>query len=288
VLLQQLASGLTAGGVYALIALGFVLIYKSTDVVNFAQGELVTWGAYFGLVTFVALHLPFPLAFLLALAASGALGLVIERVAMRPLLGGPALTSIIATIGVGLVLQNAIRLIWGGDIQPFPPVFDATPRVLGPVRVTAQSAYVLLLAIVLMAAFAAFFRFTRTGTAMRATAQNRPAAALMGVRVERMNTLAWVLGGTLAGAAGVLLAPLIVVAPDMGFVALKAFAAAILGGFSSFAGAIFGGFVLGVVESLAGAYVSTAFKDIVSFAVIIGVLVLRPAGLLQVAHRKKV
>jgi branched-chain amino acid transport system permease protein len=287
VLLQQLASGVTAGGVYALIALGFVLIYKSTDVVNFSQGELVTWGAYFGL-TFVGLRLPFLAAFLLALVASGALGLVIERVAMRPLLGGPPLTSIIATIGVGLVLQNAVRLVWGGDIQAFPPVFDANPRTFGSVRVTPQSAYVLLLSMALMIVFAAFFRFTRIGTALRATAQNRPAAALMGVRVGRMLTLAWVLGAALAGAAGVLLAPLIVVAPDMGFVALKAFAAAILGGFSSFPGAIFGGFLLGVVESLAGAYVSTAFKDVVSFLVIIAVLVLRPTGLLQAAHRRKV
>lgn len=286
-LLQQLASGVTAGGVYALIALGFVLIYKSTDVVNFSQGELVTWGAYFGL-TFLGLRLPFLAAFLLALVASGVLGLVIERAAMRPLLGGAPLTSIIATIGVGLVLQNAVRLVWGGDIQAFPPVFDATPRTFGSVRVTPQSVYVLLLSIALMGVFGVFFRFTRVGTALRATAQNRPAAALMGVRVGRMLTLAWVLGAALAGGAGVLLAPLIVVAPDMGLVALKAFAAAILGGFSTFAGAICGGFLLGIVESLAGAYVSTAFKDVVSFLVIIAVLVLRPAGLLQVAHRRKV
>ena len=286
--LQQLASGLTAGGVYALIALGFVLIYKSTDVVNFAQGELVTWGAYLGLVTFVTLALPFPLAFVIAVAASGVLGLLIERLAMRPLLGSPALTSIIATIGVGLILQNAVRLIFGGDIQAFPSVFDTAPRQLGPVRITPQSAYVLALSVLLMVGFAAFFRYTKTGTAMRATAQNRPAAALMGVRVGQMLALTWAVGAALAGAAGVLLAPLIVVAPDMGFVALKAFAAAILGGFNSFAGAIFGGFVLGVIESFAGTYISTAFKDVVSFLVIIAVLVIRPAGLLQAVHRKKV
>lgn len=286
--LQQLASGLTAGGVYALIALGFVLIYKSTDVVNFAQGELVTWGAYLGLITFVMLALPFPLAFVIAVAASGVLGLLIERLAMRPLLGSPALTSIIATIGVGLILQNAVRLIFGGDIQAFPSVFDTEPRQLGAIRVTPQSAYVLALSVLLMVGFTAFFRFTKTGTAMRATAQNRPAAALMGVRVGQMLALTWAVGAALAGAAGVLLAPLIVVSPDMGFVALKAFAAAILGGFNSFAGAIFGGFVLGVIESFAGTYISTAFKDVVSFLVIIAVLVIRPAGLLQAAHRKKV
>ncbi len=287
-LLQQLASGVTAGGVYALIALGFVLIYKATDVVNFSQGELVTWGAYLGLVTYVTLGLPFPLAFVVAVIASGALGFLIDRLAMRPLVGSPALTSIIATIGVGLILQNAVRLIWGGDIQAFPPVFDTAPRRLGAVRFTLQSVYVLALSVVLMLGFAGFFRWSRTGVAMRATAQNRPAAALMGVRVGWMLTLTWALGSALAGAAGVLLAPLIVVAPDMGFVALKAFAAAILGGFNSFAGAIFGGFILGVIESLAGTYVSTAFKDVVSFLVIIGVLVIRPAGLLQAAHRKKV
>jgi len=284
---QLVVSGLAAGSVYALVALGLVMIYKATDVVNFAQGELVMLGAYFAITFHVIMGVPYLPAFALALVCSVVAGLLIDLVASRPLRQEPVLSMIIATIAVGLILRNAARLVWGPDLWPFPPMLSRAPLRLGTLLVTPESLGIGVVTLGFMALCALFFRRHRLGKAMRAVAENRRAAALVGVSVKQTSSLAWALSGGLAGLAGVLLAPLQPASPTMGLVAVTAFAAAILGGFESMTGAVVGGFLLGIIQNLVGFYVSPVLKDTIAFLILIAVLVVRPAGLMgrQVVQR---
>jgi branched-chain amino acid transport system permease protein len=277
---QVVASGLTLGSIYALTALGFATIFRATGVVNFAQGELMMIGAMFALLLHKGFALSYLPSILLAMAACGLLGLVVERVAYRPLLRAPIFTVILSTVAVGQMLRSGVRAVRGQEVSLFPAMFSTTPFDWYGVHLTWMNIGVVAVVLVVLAAFLAFFRWTRLGWAMRATAQNKVAAALVGVSVPRVFSVSWGISAALAGAAGILLAPLIVITPDMGVVGIKGFIAAILGGFNSLPGAVLGGFLLGVLENLAGVYVSSAFKDVVTFGVLLFVLTVRPAGIL--------
>ncbi|MGQ0568620.1 MAG: branched-chain amino acid ABC transporter permease [Armatimonadota bacterium] len=278
--LQAIASGLTLGSIYALVALGFVVIYQATRTLNFAHGEVMMLGAMIGLVLLTAAGIGYWPTFAAVLVAAAGVGLVIERVAYRPLTRAPASTVIMSTAAVGQIIRSGVRIIRTEELSFFPSPFGFEPIRLGPVVVTMQNVGITVVAILLVVVFAAFFRFTATGIAMRATSQNQTAAWLVGISVPRMFSLIWAVSAVLGAAAGLLIAPLVLVRPDMGVIAIKAFVGAVLGGFNSLAGAVVGGLLLGVVETLIGVFVTSAFKDVVVFGLLIALLLVLPSGLL--------
>jgi branched-chain amino acid transport system permease protein len=288
VLAQLIVSGLVLGAIYALIALGYVIIYKATSVVNFAQGEAVMVGAYIALSVYSFMHLPVPLVFAITVAIAALLGVGIERVAYRRLVGAPVISLIIATLAVGLILRNIVRLVFGPNVYPFPPLIANRPLRFGGLVTTPQNLLILGVSVACMLLLFAYFRYTKWGKAMRAVSQNGTAAVLMGISVRKVFSMIWALSAGLGALAGVLLAPLLVVNPDMGWIALKAFVVAILGGFQSLPGAVLGGFALGILENLAGFYIGSAVKDIVAYLVLIAILIVRPTGLFAERTGKRV
>ncbi len=273
-------SGLTLGSIYALVALGFVVIYQATRTLNFAHGEIVMLGAMIGLVLHLGVGLGYWLTFAAVLVIVAAAGMVVERAAYRPLIRAPASTVIMSTAAAGQIIRSGVRILRTEELSFFPPMFSLDPVRLGPVVVTRLNLGITIIAILLVVVFAAFFRYTSLGTAMRATSQNQTAAWLVGISVPRMFSLIWAVSAALAAGAGLLIAPLVLVRPDMGVIAIKAFVGAVLGGFNSLAGAVVGGLLLGVLETLIGLFLTSAFKDVVVFGLLIAVLLIRPSGLL--------
>ena len=281
---QQVATGLSTGSVYAVVALAIVLIYRSTSVVNFAQGEMAM------LSTFIAwsflTRMDFWPAFFLALLVSAFMGAMLERVVLRPVEQAPVLNSVIVTLGLFTLFNSVALWRWGGVPKPFPSpeVFRGAPLSIGPATISRLNIGIFCMALVIMAVLFVFLNYTKLGLAMRATAQNPTAARMVGIRVGRMLTLGWALSAAVGGVAGILLAPILALQPSMMFgVLIFAFAAAVLGGLDSLPGAIVGGLTLGVVQNLAGTYISphTGSIDItMAFVVIVLVLLVRPTGLL--------
>ena len=289
-LLQLLISGVAQGCIYGLIALGFVLIYKATETVSFAQGDLMMVGAFAGLVTMTMLGFPFWLAVPSAIIAMGLFGVVLERVVIRPILGQPAFTIVMLTIGVGYVLRGLITMIpdIGTDTHTLPVPYAGEVMRLGTLVVSAEQVVVIGVTVVLCAGLFAMFRYSKLGIAMQAASQNQLAAYYMGIPVKRINGLVWGLAAAVAAIAGLLLAPITFVHANMGFIGLKAFPAAVVGGFGSLPGAIVGGLIIGIVEALAGFYLPEGFKDIAPYIVVLIMLVLKPNGLFGEKLRKKV
>jgi branched-chain amino acid transport system permease protein len=280
---QQFATGLSTGSVYAVVALAIVLIYRSTGVVNFAQGEMAM------LSTFIAwsflTRMDFWPAFFLALLVSAFLGAMLERVVLRPVEEAPVLNSVIVTLGLFTIFNSVALWRWGGVPKPFPSpeVFKGAALNIGPATISRLNIGIFCMALLIMGVLFLFLNYTKVGLAMRGTAQNPAAARLVGVRVGRMLTLGWALSAAVGAVAGILLAPLLSLQPSMMFgVLIFAFAAAVLGGLDSLPGAIVGGLTLGVVQNMAGTYITphTGSIDItIAFAVIVLVLVIRPTGL---------
>ena len=275
---QYLASGLVVGGAYALIGLGFVIVYSVTRIINFAQGEFVMLGALL-MVTLVNRGAGLAPAFALTVASVAVVAALLERVAIHPLRAAPPLAILIVTIGASIAIRGVALVIWGTD--PFAlAAFSAGPPVvvLGAV-IVRQAFWVLGVAVLAFALLWVFFTRTYAGTAVRACALNPRAARLMGIRVERMFVLAWSLCGALGAAAGAVLAPISYATYDMGLMlGLKGFVAAVLGGLVSPPGAIAGGFLLGVLESFAAGLLSSGYKDAVAFLILIAICLVQVAG----------
>jgi branched-chain amino acid transport system permease protein len=288
--LQIVISGVAQGCIYGLIALGFVLIYKATETVSFAQGDLMMLGAFCGLALMTMLGFPFWLAVPSAVLAMAVFGLVAERVVIRPILGQPAFSIVMLTIGIGYVARGAITMLpaIGTETHALPvPYKDAVVR-LGGLVISVEQVVVIGATALLCAALFALFRYTKLGIAMQAASQNQLAAYYMGIPVQRLNGLVWALAAGVAAVAGLLLAPITFVHANMGFIGLKAFPAAVVGGFGSLPGAIVGGLIIGIVESLSGFYLPEGFKDVMAYVVVLLMLMLRPNGLFGEAVRKKV
>jgi branched-chain amino acid transport system permease protein len=297
---QQVANGLVLGALYGLIALGYTMVYGIIQLINFAHGEIFMVGAFGGYTLF---HYALPdstpqgLALVLVLLASmltsALLAVGVERFAYRPLRNAPRLAPLITAIGVSIALQEAVRVFYpdGSRGKPFPSLFPSGFVSIGGVSLSYVQVFVVSLAVVLMLGLQAFVFRSRTGRAMRATAQDPDTARLMGVDIDRVIVITFVLGGLLAGAAGTLQG--MIASPidfHIGFIAgLKAFTAAVLGGIGNITGAVLGGFVLGIVEALATQYVpnGSALKDVFAFVVLILVLLLRPTGLLGESVRSR-
>lgn len=287
---QQIASGTAAGCIYALVALGFVLIYKATEVVNFAQGELMMLGAFCGYTLIVVLGLPFWLALILAMAAMAGLGGLLDRTVIRPIVGQPVFAIVMVTVGIGFVARGVVSLVpgWGVDTHMIASPFAGGVLKMGSLAVSHDQIAIMAATALLVGALFLFFRFTRVGVAMQATSQNQLAAYYVGIPVKSVFSMIWALSAAVAALAGILLAPIVFVHVNMGFVGLKAFPAAVLGGFGSLPGAIAGGLIIGIVESLAGFYLPEGFKDVAAYVVLLLVLAVRPQGLFGERTRKKV
>lgn len=286
-ILQLILKSFSYGSIYALVGLGLVLIFRATDVLNFGQGQLFTMGAYFLLTFWHILKIPYGLAFLLSIIGTALLGWVMERVACRPLLKAPVMNSIIATFMTGVVIYNAIQLVWGAEVHHVSPVISNKPISVGKILFTPQDVWIVGITAFFIFLVFLFLQYTKLGLAFRATSMNKQASSLMGVSVKKVFSLSWVMSGILAAVAGILLAPVLMIEAGMGWVAIKGFCAGIVGGFS-IPGTIIGGFLLAAVENIFGVYVSVAFKEMVVFLMILAVLLIKPSGLLGVEVKKRV
>jgi branched-chain amino acid transport system permease protein len=284
--LGGLINGLAVGSIYALIALGFALLYKSTKILNLAHGELVLFGGYLAIA--LAGVVPFPLAVLLTLLAAAAMGFLIERVIMRPLFGQPLLSVIIVTLALGYIVRGLIVGLWGGDTRQFPPVLPAGVVSIAGITIQRVGVYSAATALILLVGFWLFFRYSLVGIGMRAAANEQLTASTLGVSLRRVFAYAWAFAAIAAAVGGILLGLWLGVNFALGFVGLKALAAVILGGLDSIPGAIVGGLAIGVIESVAGGYIDAhiiyGFKDITAFVVILIVLMIKPYGLFGTEH----
>ncbi len=286
-LLQQIFSGLAAGAIYASVALALVMIYRATDLVNFAQGEMAMFSTYIAW-TLVNAGLPFWLAFIITLVVSFIGGMVIERVLIRPVENAPVLAAVVVTIGLLLIFNSVAGWIYSYTVQDFPSPFPDRP-VFGALMTTRDLGVIAVTLFMLVLLFV-FFRFTSTGLAMRAAAQNPESARLCGIPVGRMLAIGWGLAAAIGATAGIMVAPVLFLDPNMmGGVLIYAFAGALLGGITSPVGAVAGGLIVGVTENLVGTYlIASQLKLTVAFALIILVLVFRPNGLFGTAIVRRV
>jgi branched-chain amino acid transport system permease protein len=288
--LQLLLSGIAQGCIYGLIALGFVLIYKATETVSFAQGELMMLGAFSALAAMTLFGFPFWMAALFAVLVMALLGVLLEFVVIRPVLGQPQFAIVMLTIGIGYVMRGLITMVpgIGTDTHTLPVPYKDQVWKLGALVINVEQVVIVLATAVLCGLLFVMFRYSKLGIAMQASSQNQLAAYYMGIPVKRLNSLVWGLAAAVAAIAGMLLAPITFVHANMGFIGLKAFPAAVVGGFGSLPGAIVGGLVIGVVESLAGFYLPDGFKDTAPYIVVLIMLMVKPNGLFGEKLRKKV
>jgi branched-chain amino acid transport system permease protein len=279
-LLQLLLSGVSQGSIYALVALGMTVVFRTSGVVNFAHAELFMMGAFAVYVLVQMAHLPFAAAAPLAIVILFLAGRVMERLLIRPIALSPHIIVAMMTVAVSYLLRGVARVFWGREVLPMPPVFSLPPLELGQVIVTTQDLIIIGITLVLVLLFFLLFQRTRFGRMAQAAAANPRGAALVGINIDALSGNMWGVAAALGAVAGILVAPITLLYPDMGGgVLIRAFAAMTLGGFGNLAGAIVGGLVVGVLEQLAGGYVSTALIDVFAFIVIIAVLIVRPYGL---------
>ncbi|MGY0373803.1 branched-chain amino acid ABC transporter permease [Clostridium sp. JNZ J1-5] len=284
---QLIFNGIVTGSLYALAALGLVLIFKTSDIVNFAQGEMAMFFTFIAF-TLLSRSMPYFVAFILTLIFAGVMGFIIQRTIIRPL-GSALISAMIATLGLIMIVNGLAGNIFGFDVTAFPKMINAENVKIGSVTVDLNSLIVIIITIAIMMVLFYYFKYTMSGLALRAAAQDPKAAKLMGISVERVITLTWIISAMLAGITGILVAPTTNLSVGMmADVHLKSFCAAVLGGFNSFIGPLVGGLVLGVSENLFGKFVSISWKSVFTFALIIVMLVIKPNGLVGTKVRKKV
>ena len=271
--------GLLSGGVTALVALSFVLIYKGTGVVNFAVGEVMMLGAYFYYAGAVSFGLPPWVAFVGSLVLIGLLGILIERLVLRPLSGQPAVAVLMATIGMASIIHGGVEAVWGGDTYSPPTLLPRTPLLMGDILIPGTALGNFAVAALLIAGFLAFFRYSKTGIALRATASDPVTAATLGININYSQRLTWVLSGLVGTVAGVLIASSAGLSPLLAAAALGVFAAIILGGMDSVLGAIVASLIVGLIEALGAGYLGGKSRDILPYVVVLAILVVRPYGI---------
>lgn len=282
--LQSMASGILVGGIYALIAMGFVIIYKATGIINFATGEFMMLGAFFCYTAMTVSGAPFAAALPVAIAAAGAVGALVERVVLRPLLGKRTISVIMVTIGLSSIFKGIAQIAWSGDYRAFPQIFPRAPLLFGSIVIPSRQFYPFLIAMAAVAAIWVLFRFTRTGTAMRATADDQASAYALGIDIRKVFSLSWSLAAVAAGLAGIVIGTIGGISPQLGAIGLKIFPVVILGGLDSIGGALLGGFIMGILENLAGGYLDplmsgAGVKEVAPFVVLVVILMIRPYGL---------
>lgn len=286
---QFLLSGLTNGGTYALMAIGFSLIHNATGIVNFAQGEFVMLGGMFMITFYSFLHLPMMLSFLLTIICVALIGLLLERWPLRRAKSKEILILVMITVGASIALKGLSMILWGKNPMTLPPFSGETPFVLLGATVMPQSLWIFGITLAVVLALHFFFKRTLIGKAMRAVAASRRSALLTGIPVDRMILLSFTLSGALGAIAGMLLTPITTTSYDVGaMLGLKGFSAAILGGYGSMPGAVVGGLLLGVLESLGAGLISSEYKDALAFLILLLVLFFKPTGILGKGHLRRV
>ncbi|MFP3912969.1 MAG: branched-chain amino acid ABC transporter permease [Desulfobacteraceae bacterium] len=285
--LQQLVNGITLGGVYALIAVGYTMVYGVIQLINFAHGEIYMLGAFLAYTMVTVLGLPFFAAFALTLVICAVFGILLDLIAYRPLRNAPRLAALITAIGMSIFLQNLALMIWGSQIKSYPrevlpPVFSKAAWTFGEVSLSWLQVFILSVTVVFMILLHLIIHKTRIGTAMRAVSQDKTTSALMGIGVNRVISFTFAIGSAMGGMAGILVGLYYnAIFPTMGYIAgIKAFAAAVLGGIGSVPGAMLGGGVLGIAEVIGAGYLSSEYRDGISYAVMIAVILFKPSGLI--------
>ena len=278
---QLVISGLATGSIYALVALGFVLVYKSTDVFNFAHGNLMMLGAYFAVTTITTWALPFGLSVLVVLAAAAVVGVLIQVILMRPLVGQPLLITALVTVALSLIIRSVVAIVWGTQDRVYDPPFPENVFDVLGVRISAVDLVVIGASFLVMFLFALFFQRSSLGLYMRATADNPEGALMTGLDANRVFLVAFGVGVVLAAAGGILLAGVrTTVTLSFGDIGLLALPAAVIGGLMSVSGAVVGGLLVGVLENLGAGYISTQSADVVVYAFLIVIILVRPYGLM--------
>jgi branched-chain amino acid transport system permease protein len=290
VLSQQLVNGITIGMIYALIALGYTMVYGILKIVNFAHGDILMIGSFIGLFLVRDAQLPFYLSFLCAAIVTAVLGIMVERIAYRPLRMSDRIVPLISAVGVSIFLTSFAQKVWGTETQSFPKAFEVKTYNVGGVTISSIQIFILLLSVALMIGMHLFVNHTRIGTGIRATSQSITNATLMGIDTDKMIMLTFAIGSALAACAGIMVSIYYdAVYPTMGYTAgLKAFTAAVLGGIGSIPGALLGGVILGIIENLGVAYISSSYQDIIAFSLLVLVLMIRPRGILGKKEINKV
>jgi branched-chain amino acid transport system permease protein len=287
-ILQLLISGISLGCVYGLIALGFVLIYKATEMVNFAQGDIMMLGAFVAYTYINTLGLPYLWGVLATIATMAVFGVLLERLTLRRMIGEPPFAVLMITIGLGFVFRAAAGAIWGNEPKTIVSPLTGGVLRIGELTVGYENLAVIAGTAALCVGLYLFFRFTRLGIAMQATSQNQLAAFYIGIPVKQIFSIVWALSCAIAAVAGILVAPVSLIDPTIGFIGIKAFAAAIVGGFGSLPGAIVGGLIVGIAEQFAGLYGPAGSGDISAYVILLLMLFIRPEGIFATIQRKKV
>lgn len=288
-LFQQIVSGLAAGGLYALMTLGLVIIFRATRVANFGHGEMAMLSTFVAYFLFTTFHLPIAIAVIGAVLFAVAVGIGLERLAVRPLLKGPMASVLMSTLAIYIIVHESAFHIWGGDLYVFPPFFSEKPVQLFNLIISQEHIGIISVSFGLMLALYFLFQHTKVGLAMRAMAQDRTVAVLLGIRLRRMYAATWALGSGLGAVTGILFAPVISLYVDyMEVFIIKAFIVMVLGGLDSFAGVVIAGLSLGVMENIIAGYVSSEFRDALSLILVILVMLVRPSGLLGTVEIQKV
>ena len=285
---QLLLSGLSQGCVYGLIALGFVLIYKATEMLNFAQGDMMMLGAFVAFTLVNLLGLSFFVGFFLTLVVMVGFGMALERTVIRPMIGEPPFAVLMLTIGLGFILRAVAGAVWGSETETLDVPFAGNVLEVGGVVLGYENLVVIAGTALLCVALWAFFRYSRIGIAMQAASQNQLAAYYSGVPVKRVTSLVWGISAAISATAGILVAPVMLIDPMMGFLGIKAFAAAIVGGLGSLPGAIVGGLIIGVAEQFVGLYLPPGLGEVSAFVILLVMLMIRPQGIFASMQQKKV
>ena len=288
-LAQYLVSGVTTGAIYALIGIGFAIIYNSTEIINFAQGEFVMLGGMFTLFFLNAVKLPLPFAIVLAVVSSTIIGISFERLAIRPLKNPSPLELVIITIGGSILIRGIAMLVWDKDTHSLPAFTGNEPIEIAGATILPQHLWILCLTVLAIILNKLFFQYSITGKAMRACAANRRAAGLVGIDVKRMVLFSFVISSALGSLAGIIVAPLTMTSYDVGvMLGLKGFCAAIIGGMSGGLATVLGGILLGTLESLGAGLISSGYKDAIAFIILLLILFVRPQGLFKKADTERV
>jgi branched-chain amino acid transport system permease protein len=288
--IQLLVGGISIGFLYGLSAMGFVMIFKSSSVLNFAHGELLAMGAYLFLAFITWMQLPIFLAFILALVSCFLLGILIERIFLRPLIGEPLIFIIMLTVGLAAMFKGLILLIWGGNLHTYP---NFLPEVLGGrwgvVRIPPVYSATLVIGTLFLLLFGLFFKFSSQGIYMRSVADNQKAALSLGVHVKRVFALSWAIAALVAGMSGMVLGIINGVnVHDLSAIGLKVFPVVILGGLDSIGGAIIGGIIIGLLETFTGGYLSPSLRDVVPYIILVIILLIKPYGLFGLKEIERV
>ena len=287
-LLQLVINGAAAGCIYGLIALGFVLIYKATEMVNFAQGDIMMLGGFAAFTLIANFGWNYWIGALAAVVVTAAFGFLLDAVVLRRVIGQPQFAVVMLTLGLGFIFRAAAGITWGYDSVGFTTPFTNRVVNLGGIVLGQDSVSIIVGTVLLCGVLYLFFSRTRLGVAMQAASQNQLAAYYMGIPVRTVFSLIWAISAGVAAVAGILLTPVSMIDVNMGFLGIKAFGAAVLGGFGSIPGAVVGGVVIGIAEQMAGYYLAPGFQDVTSNIVLLGVLILRPQGLFADRVRKRV